>query len=205
MSDPAPDLCRGCAAPISQEWATGRRRRFCTRACYLKFLSETKHQKKKRREHIAAKRCVDCTLPAVPGKQLCERHSAIHTDACRLLRSRRRAAGACTACGLPAGVYLCASCLQKKVSRQRIDARRLRRERLGKHLCCSCGEPSGAFATCVRCRAKRRYDHWKRRFIEARKTDALWQRLQSVGLKIEPSDLIIETLESGRGDFTFPE
>ena len=43
--------------------------------------------------------------------------------------------------------------------------------RKAKRICVRCGLPSGEFATCVRCRARRRYDHWKRKFFEGMKGD----------------------------------
>ena len=42
-----------------------------------------------------------------------------------------------------------------------------------KQICVSCRKPSGAFAECVRCRAKKRYARWKRKFFEGRKGQTL--------------------------------
>ena len=53
-----------------------------------------------------------------------------------------------------------------KVTRQRVAARLRRQSRKAKQVCVSCREPSGSFAECVRCRAKKRYAHWKRKFFE---------------------------------------
>ena len=52
-----------------------------------------------------------------------------------------------------------------KVTRQRL----LRQSRKAKQICVSCRKPSGEFAECVRCRAKKRYVYWKRKFFEGRK------------------------------------
>lgn len=102
-----PGMCLTCTADAKP----GRMR--CE--FHLAYISRqtARHKKKLRRDQPW--RCLHCRQPAEPGKTRCRKHLDANNEGKRARYAARRAAGRCTACGVPAGgSQLCILCHHKR-------------------------------------------------------------------------------------------
>ncbi len=173
-------LCVDCGEPVDGDrvcCAKCNERKNAKSAIYGKEHREERNKKRreKRAMRLAMGLCVDCGKENHNGKALCDACSERKNKQARERKAYLKKVGRCTCCGaeVPKGRRLCAVCHLKEIEREekrsqeekeRINKRKRQlenekyKERKDNGLCPSCGGEidDKAYATCSRCRARRR-------------------------------------------------